>query len=133
MHSFAIRKQTTTTEYDAQVTLMDQGVVIVLGGGQTHIGAIVWAEPRKSLRNQGGMSATSSVINRLGHLDEFPLRKNAEMLAIALNQPVVVTGGVHIDGLSAEGIEAVLNDCREFFEEMLATIIKEKKFDIVQE
>ncbi len=119
MDQFRHEKKTEKVNYEAHITRMDRGVVVAIGGGESHIGTLILAEPRPSLTGDGSMSATSSVLNRIGHLDEGPLRKNAEMLAARLNQPVVVTGGIHLETIEKDTINEVFNDCKIFFEEIL--------------
>lgn len=118
MKTFERILKTDDIEYRAQVTRLDQGIAIVLGGGVSHIGTVILAEPRPSLQEDDRRSATSSVINRIGHLDEEPVRKNAERLAASLNVPVVVTGGIHVDDIAPERIASVLTDCDRLFQEI---------------
>lgn len=124
MVTFEYTYQRETIKYTAQVSILDEGVAIVLAGGLTHIGTLILAEPRKSLVGDGSWSATSSVMNRTGHLDDKPMRKNAECLAARLQVPVVVTGGIHIDQLSADGIQEVVADCEYIFKEIEKKIKK---------
>ena len=118
MKKFSIEKSTDLINYVVDVTIMDEGVVIVVGGGISHIGTLILAQPRKSLTGDGTISATSSVINLLGHLDEVPFRREAELLAIKINQPVVVTGGIHLDNINKDDIKKIHLDCREIFQKI---------------
>ncbi len=77
-----------------------------------HIGSAVMAIARPSLTGEG-TSATSSVLNCLGHKDEEIARRIAESVAAALNCAVVCTCGIHIDGISSEQIQQILDACRE--------------------
>ena len=71
-----------------RLTLQQVGrdlLVLLTGGGDApHVGSVIAAAPRPSLRGVG-MSATSNVINRSGHYDEVPGRRVAERLAASLN------------------------------------------------
>ena len=80
-------------------------VVCVSGGDEPHIGSVVLAEARASLTGEG-TSATSSVLNRLGHKDEFVARTVAETLATALNITVCCICGIHKDNATPEDIQA---------------------------
>lgn len=80
-------------------------VVCVSGGDEPHIGSVVLAEARASLTGEG-TSATSSVLNRLGHKDEFVARTVAETLATALNTTVCCICGIHKDNATPEDIQA---------------------------
>ncbi|MCC8138003.1 MAG: hypothetical protein LIO76_08085 [Clostridiales bacterium] len=76
-----------------------------------HIGSAVMAIARPSLTGKG-MSATSSVLNCLGHKDEEIARRIAERVAANLNCAVVCTCGIHMDGITQEQIRQILDACR---------------------
>ncbi|HEY3316694.1 MAG TPA: DUF120 domain-containing protein [Bacillota bacterium] len=72
------------------------GITVQLYGGLPHVGAVAVAYPRPSLRDPSRPSATSSVLTRLGHKDDFLARPASELLAKALDAPAVVVAGVHV-------------------------------------
>ncbi|QRN86590.1 hypothetical protein JR334_05085 [Clostridia bacterium] len=119
MKQYIHKKSTDLVKLEAHITRMNRGVVVAIGGGDSHIGTLILAEPRTSLTGDGSISATSSVFNRIGHLDEAPLRKNAEILAATLNQPVVVTGGIHLERIDKDSIVKIIDTCDLFFKEIL--------------
>lgn len=119
MEQFIHKKSTDIILLEAHITRMDRGLVVAIGGGKSHVGTLILAEPRESLTGDGSISATSSVLNRTGHLDEVPLRKNAEMLATKLNQPVVVTGGIHLEEIDRDSILKIVEASDLFFMEIL--------------
>lgn len=73
--------------------------LLLVTGGQEHLGCTILAEPRKSLTGEG-FSSTSSVLNASGHKDELLCRPLAERLAAQRGARVVCTGGFHIDEIS---------------------------------
>lgn len=77
----------------------------VSGGNAPHIGCIAVAQPRPSLSGDGTTSATSSVVNIVGHKDEALARDIAETLCRAFSCTVVCTGGFHVDGIASAHIE----------------------------
>ena len=81
--------------------------VILEGGERPHIGCTVLAIPRPSLKGDGRISSTASVINVTGHKDEYLCRYFAEKMAAAQNAIVVCTGGFHTDGITERQIEEV--------------------------
>lgn len=86
-----------------------EDIVIMLSGGQQpHIGCCVLAVPRPSLKHDGNISVTSSVINVTGHKDEFLCRKLAEKRCREMGKVVVCTGGVHMDNITKEQIRQLL-------------------------
>ena len=115
MKTWTTELKTSRTTYQAAVTVTQSGVAVVVGGGLTHVGTVILAEPRESLRGDGSWSATSSVVNPVGHLDEMPLRREAEKLAAKLRVRVAVVGGIHLDEITSEDIEGVMEDCGILF------------------
>jgi hypothetical protein len=80
----------------ASWTSTADGLTLQIYGGLAHLGAVAVAYPRPSLRDPAKTSATSSVLTRLGHRDDFLARPASELLAETLNVPVTVVAGVHI-------------------------------------
>ncbi len=90
-------------------TQCDEGINVYLGGGEkSHIGCVVLCQPRPSLKQDGTMSVTASVLNVVGHKDDGLAQPLARELCLASGQTVVVTAGVHIDGATTEDIESFL-------------------------
>ncbi len=83
-----------------------------------HIGAAALAVARPSLTGSG-VSATTSVLNCLGHKDDTVACRLAAAVAAAKNCTAVCICGIHIDALTPEGIEAILAACRELEAEIL--------------
>jgi len=96
----------------AEVRLVGSDMLVILyGGDKPHIGSIAVALPRPSLKNRKRTSSTSSVYNFLGHKDDVVAQKISEALSSKLNKKVVVSAGVHVDRITQEGIEKVLENC----------------------
>lgn len=98
--------------------------VLLYGGDIPHIGSTVLSIPRASLTGDG-LSATSSVLNCLGHKDDVLARIFAERIAVRSNHTTVCICGIHVDGLSAEGIHAIYESCLLLLDEVLAAIENE--------
>ncbi|WP_251197985.1 hypothetical protein [Anaerotardibacter muris] len=94
-------------------------VVCISGSDVPHIGSVVLATPRPSLSGSGA-SATSSVLNRIGHKDEFVGRIVAEVLASQLDTVVCCVCGVHKDDASADQIAA----CAPLGDELAAFLLE---------
>lgn len=82
--------------------------ILLTGGTKPHIGCTVLAVPRKSLSENGKISSTSSVINLPGHKDEEICRYLAEQFSVQKKAVVVCTGGFHMDHMTPEQIEQVI-------------------------
>lgn len=84
-------------------------LLIVVRGGEPHIGTVVVAYPRPSLTGDGTMSVTSSVLNTIGHKDEQICRYLAEAAATRCQTTAVCLGGFHIDDIDVTQINAVMD------------------------
>lgn len=100
----------------------DDILITVEGGERPHIGCVVQALPRPSLTGSGETSATSSIMNLLGHKDEFLCRRIAERICAATGRTVVCTGGFHMDNIREEQIHEVLACVDTLTEELLEVL-----------
>jgi hypothetical protein len=114
--------ETETGAYDlaANVRLIGQDLLVAICGGEKpHIGAVAVAQPRPSLKDPEVNSATASVICYVGHKEDDLAKASSEILAAALNTRVVVTAGIHWDGLDDNGIQIILKNSRLLVEMIL--------------
>lgn len=94
---------------------------ITINGGEPHVGCIVLAVPRPSLTGQG-ISATVSVINRTGHMDDAIARAVAKQIASARNCAVACSCGIHINQASADAITQICDAVPVIVEDILALL-----------
>lgn len=80
--------------------------IAVYGGELPHVGSVVMAQARPSLTGKG-ISATSSVINSVGHKDEAAARMFAEAVAIQENCTAVCVCGIHMDDATCEQLKLI--------------------------
>jgi len=92
--------------------------VIISGGDSPHIGAVTLSVPRPSLSDSNITSASTSVLTLQGHKDDEAARQVSHMLASRLNKNVVVTCGIHVDGITAEEIDTVMSILMELVENL---------------
>lgn len=105
---------------------MGKDFTIRLFGGETpHIGAVALAQPRESLRGDGSISASCSVLAVCGHKEDELARHVAISLAKRLNALVCVTCGIHMDAISPEEIAAVLEQVKRLVDDMADRLIKD--------
>ena len=93
--------------------------VTVCGGTLPHIGSVVMAQARPSLTGQG-ISATSSVLNCVGHKDEVIARMFAEEVAMHGNCTAVCICGIHMDAIEEEQLVKIKESCRSLLKRVLA-------------
>lgn len=96
--------------------------VIISGGDRPHIGSVTLSIPRDSLSNSKVKSATTSVLNLVGHKDDEAARFVSHALSSRLNKNVVVTCGIHIDNIKVEEIKTVLNLLKEMTDTLIEKI-----------
>lgn len=119
MDEIKVEKNLSFSKLIIKFTKVGKDIHIILeGGDKPHIGCTVLAISRPSLKEDGSMSSTASVINVTGHKDEFLCRYIAEEFAAKKNTVVVCTGGFHVDHITKDQIEevkkAVYTICEEW-------------------
>ena len=87
--------------------------VTLTGGDREHIGAVALGQPRPSLGEGGGVSATTSVLALLGHKEDDLARSLATELASRLDAVVCLACGIHLDGITREELALVDDLARE--------------------
>lgn len=100
----------------------DDLCVIISGGDSPHIGSVTLSIPRASLADAVNNSATTSVLNVLGHKDDEAARYVSHMLSSRLNKNVVVTCGIHIDNITDEEINLTIDCLKELTYKLIETI-----------
>lgn len=93
----------------------------VYGGAAPHVGSVVMAIARPSLTGEG-MSATSSVLNNVGHKDEVIARRFAEAVAIEKACTAVCSCGIHVDAITPEQLELVRQAGERLLERVLNSL-----------
>ncbi|MBQ3425056.1 MAG: hypothetical protein IJH38_07660 [Clostridia bacterium] len=93
----------------------------VYGGAAPHVGSVVMAIARPSLTGEG-ISATSSVLNCVGHKDEAVARIFAEAVAKAKGCTAVCACGIHVDDISPEQMDAIHRASERLLKRVLNTL-----------
>jgi hypothetical protein len=107
------------------VLLTADGLVVYLCGGQhLHLGAAVLSLPRPSLAGESRNGCDSFVIPRPGHKDDVVAKALAEQLSKALNVPVCVTAGIHIESAHPDELAAIAANCALAGEEVISALSK---------
>jgi hypothetical protein len=88
-------------------SLGDDLLVSVWGGTRPHIGAVGIAVPRPSLADPHRTSSTSSNYTLLGHKEDVVVKHLSETISAALAANVVVTAGIHWDGLVPRDLKVI--------------------------
>lgn len=100
-------------EYHLQAEVVSCGedlCVLISGGDRPHIGAAALAAVTESAHHPGKFAATPSVLSVPGHKEHQLALDAAERLSKALARTVVVTAGIHIEGITPGLIEQVVEE-----------------------
>lgn len=93
--------------------------LIISGGDSPHIGCVTLSVPRPSLADKNVVSATTSILNLIGHKDDEAAKYVSHTLSSKLNKNVVVTCGIHVNNITAEEIDITINLLRELTEKLI--------------
>ena len=86
----------------------DDICVIISGGDSPHIGCVTLSVPRPSLSDKSKTSATTSILNLIGHKDDEAAKYVSQILSSRLNKNVVVTCGIHVDNITIQEIDITI-------------------------
>ncbi|MCL2028850.1 MAG: hypothetical protein FWG97_00285 [Deltaproteobacteria bacterium] len=113
MRSFNVAAGEGAHRVEVLFTLIGADACLCIAGGRTpHIGAAALAIPRESLRSDGELSASASVLCVTGHKEDELAREAALRFAARLGGRVLVSAGLHIDQAGARDIRLLLENCR---------------------
>ena len=87
---------------------MGKELVVCLFNGNAHLGAIAVGE-----YDPVSGRASTSVITRTGHKDDAVAAEAAHTIAKATKKAACVMAGIHIDNVTAQEIQQVVENCRE--------------------
>ena len=103
----------------AQLVQMGKDCTICVWGGDTpHVGSVVMSTARPSLTGSG-VGVTSSVLNGIGHKDEYVARKFAEAAAEKFVCTAVCSCGIHIDGITPAQLQEVSAVCDKLLKQVI--------------
>jgi gallate decarboxylase subunit D len=132
LSNFKITTASGSYDVTAGVQWMGADLLVgIWGGEKPHIGAVSIAESRPSLADPDRTSATASVFCVLGHKEDELAKATAEKLAQALQTRVVVAAGIHWDDIGKEGLQRIMDNCRQLVELILEKIAAEFPATIV--
>lgn len=107
-------------EVRAEVCQIGEDVVVLVSGGEKpHVGAVAVGIPRPSLEDPGVVSSTASVFALVGHKEDDVAKIIARKMSALLNKNTVVTVGIHVDNINAEGIKLIQENCDKVVKRIL--------------
>lgn len=103
----------------AEATQVGADLLVLVTGGEAHIGSASMATPRPSLADPANTGATVSTFCYPSHKDHHVGNRIAEELSARLEKKVIVVCGVHYDNISGEQIAAVLAMTEALLEKLI--------------
>lgn len=82
-------------------------LLLVIEGGQSHIGALGLGLPRPSRSSAGNFRASMSSLALPDHRDDEMLREIMEIVVAGSGRRVAAVAGIHFDDLTGEQLEAL--------------------------
>ena len=106
--TITLEAQTGRLRLRLTATPMGRDLCVTLSGGdRPHIGAVALSQARPSLKLDGTLSATTSVLALLGHKEDDVAKALAGRLAASLDASVCVACGIHLEGILPEELAQV--------------------------
>lgn len=103
----------------AAIPIGEDLCVLIYGGDRPHIGCVTLSSPRPSLQDAKTTSATTSVLNRIGHKDDEAARYVSHLLSSRLNKHVVVTCGIHVEHITDEEINVTIEMLKQLTDRLI--------------
>ena len=113
--------ESTTGENRVRVNLsaflMGSDLVVSIYNENAHLGAMALAE-----YDHGEQRVSCSVLTRLGHKDDVVAQKAAYLISKHTHKPCCVIAGIHLDDISGEEMEQILENSRHLIDEFISQI-----------
>ena len=118
MRQFELKRTLFGADVTAQVTVLDEGIHVLLTGGErNHVGAVALAQ-------NGELLACPSFP---GHKERVVSEHWALALSREIGSCATVACGIHYDNATAEQISEILHICDGLLKETLAAIVREEQ------
>lgn len=128
MQSFKLSEGTGKCIVEAITVMCGKDLNVTIGGGEKyHIGAVAIAVPRNEFKEGKKRTASTSVICVQGHREDELSYKCAKYLATELDCVVIVTIGAHIDNISQDEFQEILDNVNKILEKVINVISQIKK------
>ena len=97
-----------------EAVYMGEGLVVRLFNESPHIGAVAIGEYAVKENR-----VSVSVLTRLGHKDDVIAQKAAYAISHFTHQPVCVIAGVHLDDITAEEINRLVDNTTQLVQDLI--------------
>jgi hypothetical protein len=107
MVEYELTKGEGRARVNITVTSMGSDLVVRIYNKNAHIGAVAIGD-----YDYEHERASVSVVTRLGHKDDALAKESAYLLSKSIRRPVCVVAGVHLDNITAEEIDRILENTK---------------------
>jgi hypothetical protein len=105
------------TRVSLSAQLIGDDLLVRLTNRQAHIGAVALSE-----YNHGEKRASTSVLTRFGHRDDTIATIAAYEICRHFKRPVCAIAGIHVDNITKEEIEQIVNNCSTLIDRYVKTL-----------
>lgn len=116
MAGFEITKGEGRTRVYLQASNIGDDLVVSIYNENAHLGAVAVGE-----YDHEHQRASVSVITRLGHKDDAIAREAAHLISKSVKRPVCVIAGIHLDNITPEEIDKILENAIGAVEEFISS------------
>ncbi len=116
MDKYGLTKGEGRTKVSLTANYVGDDLVLYIYNDNAHVGAVAVGEYDHSERR-----VSTSVITRLGHKDDALAQRAAHAISKAIKGPVCVIAGVHLDEITNEEIDRLLENTAILVDEFIAS------------
>ena len=106
------------TKVSLSAHYMGNDPVVLIYNNNAHIGAVAVGEYDHQEKR-----ASTSVITRLGHKDDAIAQRAAYSISRSTRRPVCVIAGIHLENITAQEIDKLLENASIMVEEFIKSIL----------
>ncbi len=115
MVGYELTKGEGRTRVNLLASELGNDLVVTIYNENAHIGAVAVGE-----YDYEHQRTSVSVITRLGHKDDAIAQKAAHLISKSIKKPVCVIAGVHLDNITREEIDKILENAMSVVEEFVS-------------
>jgi gallate decarboxylase subunit D len=115
---FALTQGHGRSQVSLQAFYMGPDLVVRLFNGGSHLGAVAVGEYHNEYKR-----ASVSVLTRFGHKDNVIAYKAAHLISHSTQKPVCVIAGVHVDDITADEINQIVENTDRLVQELIARLV----------
>ena len=117
MSKYALTIGEGRTKVNLSAHYMGNDLVVFIYNNNAHIGAVALGEYDPTEKR-----TSTSVVTRLGHKDDVIAQKAAYSISKSTKRPVCVIAGVHLDNITSEEIDKLIENASLMVDEFIKSL-----------